>query len=164
MPTITLTRGHVALVDDADHARFGALAWHAIVTPDGHVYAARTVHRNGRKRMVYLHREILDAAASAIVDHIDGNTLDCRRANLRATDATGNARNRKADRTSTSAFLGVSWDTCNKKWIAQIKHDGRNRFLGRFADEKAAAAAYNAAAREHYGAFARLNAVEGATL
>lgn len=157
MPTIALTKGFVARISPEDFLRFGALVWHAIVTPDGHVYAARTVHSHARKHMVYLHREILDAATGSVVDHVNGDTLDCRRSNLRLTTPTGNARNRRADRTSTSSFIGVSWDARNRKWIAQIKYDGRNRFLGRFADEAEAARAYDTAAREHFGEHARPN-------
>jgi hypothetical protein len=41
----------------------------------------------------------------------------------------------------------VSWDKATGKWSARIKLNGVTKFLGRFAEEEEAAAAYQAAAK-----------------
>jgi hypothetical protein len=64
-------------------------------------------------------------------------------------------------RPCTSRFKGVSWDKSKGKWVAQIKRTGRQRHLGRYDDEIAAAEAYDEAARETWGEHARLNFPDG---
>ncbi len=57
----------------------------------------------------------------------------------------------------TSKYCGVSWDKRKRKWVASIKVGGKARFLGRFADEEAAARAYDEAARDNPNPHARIN-------
>ncbi|MHC4259490.1 MAG: AP2 domain-containing protein [Planctomycetota bacterium] len=57
----------------------------------------------------------------------------------------------------SSQYKGVSWIKSEKKWRARIKFDGRSIHIGRFDDEKAAARAYDAKARELFGELAALN-------
>jgi hypothetical protein len=57
----------------------------------------------------------------------------------------------------TSAYRGVSWLKKTGQWRAQIRHQGRDQYLGCFADEGDAAWAYDARARQLHGAAARLN-------
>jgi len=64
-------------------------------------------------------------------------------------------------RECTSKFKGVSWDSSKEKWVAQINKSGMHRQIGRFRDEIAAAEAYDEAARELFGEFARLNFPDG---
>ena len=68
-----------------------------------------------------------------------------------------NNANSRAARTSTSKYKGVSWNRRCRKWVAYIKKDGRQKFLGSFIDEKAAEKAYDAAAKKLHGQFAALN-------
>ena len=74
-----------------------------------------------------------------------------------------NARKRKATagKPTTSRFKGVYWDEPRAKWVARIGFEGKGRHLGRFRDELAAAEAYDEAARELFGAHARLNFPDG---
>ncbi len=91
------------------------------------------------------------------VDHVNGDKLDNRRANLRPVTKGQNAMNAKKPRDGvTSRFKGVSRFRSGK-WIASIMFNGERRHLGYFFDEEAAAKAYDAAARELCGEFARLN-------
>lgn len=87
------------------------------------------------------------------VDHINGDRLDNRWNNLRAATMTENMRNRRCERTSTSEYLGVSWDSNSAKWRSQIG----SRYIGSFVCEIEAAKAYDAAAILLYGAFANPN-------
>ncbi|HUO49385.1 MAG TPA: AP2 domain-containing protein [Acidimicrobiales bacterium] len=150
---------HRAVVDDVDVPLVLAHTWHA--NPGAHTIYVRT-QVAGRK--VYLHALILPSAVQ--VDHVDRNGLNNRRSNLRPAAQRLNAANQpgrlvQGGRQTTSRFKGVSWDRVAGRWRAQVTVDGRMRYLGRFADEVAAAQAYDAAALGIWGEFAALNFLPG---
>ena len=100
------------------------------------------------------------------VSHANGDPLDCRRENLvvrtMAEQVYGTRKmGSVSGRAYTSKFKGVSWETWTGKWVAQIRHDGKGRKIGRFRDEVEAAEAYDRAARELFGEHARLNFPDG---
>lgn len=153
MKEIPLTRGFVALVDDADYERINAFKWQALVKPR-HVYAVRR-DRHGRK--IRLHRFILGETTARMVDHWNGDTLDCRRTNLRPCSRPENARNARAYLTKIgSRFKGVSAGSVSR-YKARITVDNKTIRLGTYSTEIEAARAYDEAARHYHGAFARLN-------
>lgn len=156
MREIPLSRGLVAIVDDEDFERFGALRWHAHESAPGLFYAMRGVGVRPNHRKVYLHREIMDAERGVAVDHVNGNRLDCRRSNLRLCTLTQNQGNRVRNRRSSSRFKGVSLEHTGR-WRAAITFQRQLRRLGSFVREEDAARAYDASARECFGQFARLN-------
>lgn len=161
--TIPLTQGYVAVVDDQDYDGLAEYAWRAQVEKNG-VYACRlqrkAEHENGMPKKVYMHRQILGVTDRwTDVDHANRNGLDNRRANLRTCSRSENNGNRKKSG-GTSRYKGVSWDSKNGKWLAQIHLDNKRRYLGRFVREEDAARAYDAAALLQWGEFARLNLPE----
>jgi hypothetical protein len=91
------------------------------------------------------------------VDHINGDGLDNRRANLRIVTAQQNNWNRRFRRTGRSKYTGVTWDGRRDKWRADIYENRRKIFLGHFAEEEEAARAYDSAAKENRGEYAVLN-------
>lgn len=94
----------------------------------------------------------------ALVDHWDGNGLNNQGVNLReATIAQNGANRRKQGSPSSSQFKGVTWHKGRYLWQASIMVNGQARYLGAFADEGTAACAYDTAAREAFGEFARVN-------
>lgn len=90
------------------------------------------------------------------IDHINLDGFDNRIENLRECSHRENTRNTWRKK-KTSGFLGVSWCGSKNRWSANIQPDGRKVFLGRFDSEVEAARAYDAAAAQHFGEFARLN-------
>jgi hypothetical protein len=104
-----------------------------------------------------MHREIIDAAPSLFCDHINHNTLDNRRCNLRLCTAAQNARNRLPGDNCTSSYKGVFWKKEKKKWCAKIRYNGEHIHLGYFDYEQDAAIAYDDMAIELFGPFACLN-------
>jgi len=85
-----------------------------------------------------------------IMDHINGDRADNRIFNLReATDAENN-QNKISSRNSTSKYLGVSWSKQRNKWLATIHVNRKQRYLGQFATEEEAYAAYCAAKAEFH--------------
>ena len=88
-----------------------------------------------------------------LVDHINGDGLDNRRANLRAATATQNNQNRRPS-LSRSGFKGVTKSSKSNGWYARIRVNGKLIHLGCYPDPTSAARAYDAAALEHFGEFA----------
>jgi hypothetical protein len=151
---IPLTRGRVALVDDADYPALAQHKWSAHRGPTGYEYAARGVWGNGRVHSVAMHRVILAPPPDCDVDHIDHNALNNQRANLRLCTASQNGANaRKCSQPKTSEYKGVCWATRHRRWVAKIKR----RQIGYFKNEADAARAYNIAAFAEWGHFAHLN-------
>lgn len=105
-------------------------------------------------KYVQLHKLIV---AHPIVDHINRDPLDNRKANLRASTHSQNSMNKSKQSDNKSGFKGVCWDKNTQKWRADIMVNGIRRFLGRFIEVLDAAKAYNQAAVELHGEFAVLN-------
>lgn len=109
------------------------------------------------EKLIYMHREIMGVAADKQIDHINGNTFDNRKCNLRVSTQQQNTQNACKHRLSSSKYKGVSWHKYNRKWRARIGHNKKEIHLGSFTNELDAAMAYDNAARKIFGEFARLN-------
>lgn len=165
------TGKYSVIIDAIDAAWAVQFNWTADLACNGQrVYAVRRVLcADGVKRKVYMHREIWARAHGAIsqamqIDHKEHGAvsgLDNRRSNLRLANQSQNLGNERLRSDSTSGYRGVSWDRNRRKWIAYINHRGTRTRLGAFSDPVAAARAYDAAAVEVFGEFARPNFGEG---
>lgn len=156
--TITLTCGLSATVDADDYDWLNQWKWRATARKDSWRYALRSVGPRSAKTVVIMHRLITGAGPSQQVDHINGNTLDNRRSNLRIVDPSGNQANRRKRHGRTSStYKGVGWHKGLSKWQARIRVRGRRLHLGVFALEEQAARAYDEAATRHFGDLALLN-------
>ena len=102
-------------------------------------------------------RVILGVAPGTQVDHKNANGLDNRRANLRAATCGENNWNTRLRKDNKSGYKGVYWLKSHGKWRAQITFNGKQKYLGDFTVASEGAAAYDTAAREYFGEFARLN-------
>jgi hypothetical protein len=102
-------------------------------------------------------RYILGAPRGMPVDHINRDSLDNRRCNLRLCTPAENVRNSKIPTTNTSGYKGVTWYRRGRKWHAHIQINGKTIHLGYYNDKLAARDAYDAAATKYFGAFARPN-------
>ncbi len=105
--------------------------------------------------MVQMHREIMKAPKDKFVDHINGNTLDNRKDNLRLVTHTENLRNSKLNKRNTTGYKGVR--RTKSGFYARINVSGREISLGGFPTLERAARAYDTAAIIHFGKYARLN-------
>jgi hypothetical protein len=152
--SLPISRGLVALVDDVDLVWLQQWTWTAMAH-DNTTYVVRYEKVDGVRRAVYLHRQLMAAPSGVEVDHRNGNGLDNRRSNLRMATRSQQSANSKPQ--GDRQFKGVYWHKSRREWRGQIKIGGRSKSLGTFATPDAAARAYDLAAREAYGDFAKLN-------
>jgi hypothetical protein len=86
---------------------------------------------------------------AGVIDHINGNKVDNRLANPRDVSVRVNTENQREaqSRNTHSRLLGASWRPASGVWVARIRVAGRERYLGAFASDVDAHAAYVAAKR-----------------
>jgi hypothetical protein len=145
---IPLGDGFYAYVDAADYEWLSQWRWHM-----NGGYAARM--EKGKR--VYMHRQIMQPAQEKLVDHIDSNRANNCRSNLRVCNHLENQRNKRKENGSASRFKGVFYDKRYDKWRARCRCGGERRTFGCFDNELDAARAYDRAAVQWFGEFARLN-------
>ncbi len=159
MKEIYLTQNQKTLVDDEDYNKFNIFKWHASFLNNKNFYAGRKISKERFKQInVYLHREIMNATKNDHVDHINGDTLDNRKENLRICINRDNIKNQRIRSNNTSGYKGVSLKY--NKWVARIMFNNKTKYLGVFINKEDAAKAYNEAALKYHGEFARLNIIK----
>jgi hypothetical protein len=143
---VPLTQGQTALVDAADAEIVAPHNWHALWVPNCRSFIARTHLPDGKWTAVSLHSLL---TGWRLVDHVNHDTLDNRRENLREASALQNARNRHGA-SGASGYLGVY--PKGNRWTAAVRHDGTLHHVGSFAHAEDAARARDNYIREHFPA------------
>jgi hypothetical protein len=160
MKEIQLTQGKVAIVDDEDFEYLNQWKWHASKLGNK-FYAQR--HNNlliTKNIKILMHRNIMKPKKGFVIDHIDGNTLNNKKNNLRICTHAENMRNSKMPINNTSGFKGVSYVKKNNTYMSSIRFNDKKIYLGLFINPIDAAKAYNAAAVKYHGEFANLNKID----
>lgn len=153
----------LVFVDDDDYNYLNQWKWHVISGSGGVLYAYRQVRVKGTKkfRKLKMHRIIMDNPKGLVVDHINHNTLDNRKANLRVCSNSQNIMNSIKRKKGLSKYKGVTKvkrANCHK-YHARIMYNRKSISLGIHIDENSAAIAYNCAARILFGEYACENSI-----
>jgi hypothetical protein len=142
-----------AIVDEDDLPGVSGFRWHRTVAG----YVARGTWDGRRRGIVLMHRQIMDPRRGLVVDHINGDPLDNRRANLRVCTQGQNSLNRSGPtvRRKTGTHRGVKLRPGKGNWQANITVGGKSICLGTYPTEAEASAAFEAAAETYRGNFNR---------
>jgi hypothetical protein len=159
MKQIPLTQGKFAIVDDEDFEELSKHKWHTLRDKKGHLSAVRNIRleSEGKRTLIYMHRLITLTPKGLCVDHINGNSLDNRRKNLRVCTSPQNSCNQKKRSNGKVEYKGVSRKNGRDVFVCQIQVGKKKMHIGYFTCKIDAARAYDDAAKIHHGEFARLN-------
>lgn len=113
---------------------------------------------NGKRKTIYLHKLVMKCPYSGrfqIVDHINGNKIDCRKNNLRYATAQQNNQNHKLNKNNKSGYSGVQWNRWHKVWDVCISIDGKRTYVGTSKDKNEAICMRKNAEKQYYGEWVR---------
>ncbi len=133
MKKIKLSQNKYALIDNEDYDRINQWSWYYHTG-----YARRCIYPYGRGKTItlFLHRIVFNRKkwrGDEEVDHINGNTLDNRKKNLRICSRAENMMNQKnLHKKSYSGIRGIHWDKNYQKWSVHIKIGGIQKYFGSF--------------------------------
>lgn len=167
MKKIKLTQNQYAIVDDEDFKNLELFNWVASKDKYGKYYATRTILvseiNSYKKSKISMHRYLLNPKIGLEVDHINGDTLDNRKRNLRICTRQQNNWNRVGIKNTSSKYKGVSFNKEKQRWTARIGKtiNGKvvKKYGGAFDLESEAAVAYNKMATDLYGEYAFINKI-----
>lgn len=151
---VLLASGEMAIVDRSDRFLVSQYNWTHGGTNNAY---ALSILRDGRRtETIYLHRLVMGAGSNDVVDHINGNPLDCRKENLRFVTPSQNSANRKHTR-NTTGYRGVSFFPKQGKYRARLVKDG-GAYTGPLRKTAIAAAKdYDKLARGIFGEYGTYN-------
>ncbi len=144
--TIQLNHGLSTIVDETDFESLSKYKWRAIKF--GNLWYAV---RSTKACSIYMHKQILGSGKGIHTDHINGDSLDNRRENIREVNQAENQWNTGKKLNNTSGYKGVTWDKKYGKWSARITTNKVHKFIGYFNTSKKAGEAYATYAEETRG-------------
>lgn len=144
------------LIDECDFELVSRYKWYEVAT-QWVSYARSTSRTKETGNQELMHRLILRPKHGEEVDHKNSQGLDNRRENIRICTSVDNRGNTRKQHGTSSKYKGVCWDSSKSKWVVHIHRRDKQYFLGYFDDEDDAGKAYDEAAKEYFGEYARTN-------
>lgn len=140
------SKGEEFYFDLEDYQKIKKWSW--CISSNGYVITTDSEHKR-----VYMHRTIMNCNKDKIVDHINHNTIDNRKSNLRICTYSNNNMNKGLRQENTSGVSGVSWDKVSKKWRPQIMVDEKSIYLGTYSDFDEAVKVRKEAEEKYFGEY-----------
>lgn len=153
---IKLSQEKSSKVSIADYDKVKHIKWYASRVRNKWYASYKTQAGNGGATYISMHRLIM-GMPDGEVDHINGDTLDNRRNNLRIVTHQQNLYNQTPQTGRTSKYKGVYRDEDDRFWVVQIKQGGRMRCVRGIEDEDIAGFIYDLMALDRFKEFARFN-------
>lgn len=151
---IPLTQGQVALVDEEDYERVNAFKWNARWSSHNKsFYATRSVRNHASRKTIYMARFIMNTPIGLFCDHINMNTLDNRKINLRNCTQAQNNINRRIHKNNKLGVKGIFIQ--RKSFRAKARFNNKNILDKTFPTLEEAIAARDGAIKKYHGEFGR---------
>ena len=141
------SKGEEFLFDLEDYPKIKDFCW--LIDNRGYVVARDL----GTKKMIYIHRLIMNASEGMEIDHRFHDKNDNRKENLREVTRSQNQMNSRIRKDNASGVIGVSWHRQTSKWRAQIKINGKMIYLGTYINIEDAISARRDAEEKYFGEF-----------
>jgi hypothetical protein len=143
MQQIYLSQGQSALVDDTDYPLLSDFRWSYRGEPGGRQgYAVRHHKVNGKDRLLYLHRHLMQPGPGQEVVFLNHDSLDCRRENLRVVSKGEARQHHRVRRDSKSGIKGVRYNNASSTWSTFVYRNGLCQHVGTFYSPEQAVQAY----------------------
>ncbi|KKL67575.1 hypothetical protein LCGC14_2133640 [marine sediment metagenome] len=139
------------IVDDEDYEWALQYQWHL----SQYGYVARMGGRDvdSNRKLLFMHRELINVPKGILTDHINRDKLDNRKKNLRTCNHAQNAWNAERRKDNKSGYKGVSWNKRTMRWIPQLQVNKRSIYLGVFKKKQIAIEAYKQAVKKYFKEF-----------
>lgn len=123
----------IVLISTEDIEKVNKYKWY-LNNPSGNIFYAYTndTSNNDKLKIFSMHRLIMDFPENLEVDHIDRDSLNNTRGNLRAVTSYENTMNRRVTSEKVSDVKGVTWDKRSGKWLVTINADGKYMYFGKY--------------------------------
>ena len=157
---IYFLNGSFFIIDASDFPAVSEFSWS--LGKRGYPVAHTSRRAESGHRTFPLHRFLMNPEDGYDVDHVSGDKLDNRRANLRVCSHQQNMFNQKMRSTNSTGYYGVSKMKSTGRYEAYIHFDGKKKYLGTYMTAEEAASARDKAATRLFGVYARLNNGAGA--
>jgi hypothetical protein len=148
MQQIPLSQGQTALVDDQDYPLVSDFRWCYKPERNGNQgYAVRHRKVDGKDRLSYLQREVMQPPFGHEVIFLNHDRLDCRRVNLEVVTKEEACRHHRVRSDSKSGIKGVRYNPESNSWSAYVYRHGHCYHVGTYRSQEQAVAAYEAELR-----------------
>ena len=144
--TIYTSKGESFIIDKDDYEKVKGYRWYKDC--NGYIVS--------RHSALFLHRLITNCESDKVVDHINHDKQDNRKANLRICTRAENNKNHILSKSNTSGITGVCWSNAKNKYRAYICINGKQKSLGYYSDIGKAVEARKQAEAKYYKEFAQI--------